>query len=156
MGKEIERKFLVTTQGWRAGPPGVSIRQGYLVQTDNCTVRVRVRGEEGFLTIKGLTSGISRAEYEYSIPLNEAGELLDKLTSGGLIEKYRYRREHGGLTWEVDEFLGENRGLVVAEIELERPDQEISLPDWVGQEVSDDPRYYNASLASTPYTRWQT
>jgi adenylate cyclase len=156
MGMEIERKFLVAGDGWRPGPAGVRVRQGYLARAGNCTVRVRTQGDRAFLTVKGRTSGITRAEYEYGIPLADANEMLDSLTDGALIEKYRYLREFGGLTWEVDEFLGENRGLVMAEIELESADQQIWLPDWVGAEVSDDPRYYNANLAHKPYTTWKS
>jgi CYTH domain-containing protein len=115
---------------------------------------VRVVGEQGTLTIKGKSEGIARAEYEYSIPVAEANSMLDQLCFRPLIEKTRYRVEHGGLVWEIDDFAGENQGLVMAEVELHRPDQEIELPGWVGQEVSDDSRYYNANLVEHPYSQW--
>jgi CYTH domain-containing protein len=154
MGTEIERKFLVVGDGWRPGPPGVLVRQGYLAQSPTCTVRVRVAGDEAYLTIKGETTGISRREYEYPIPAEEANEMLDVLCPKPLIEKVRHYRDFGGLRWEIDEFLGENAGLILAEVELESEDREITLPDWAGADVSDDPRYYNVNLARMPYTKW--
>jgi CYTH domain-containing protein len=115
---------------------------------------VRLAGEQGYLTIKGLTVGISRAEYEYAIPAEEAQEMLDNLCDRPLIEKTRYKIEFAGLIWEVDEFAGENQGLIVAEVELTHANQSIELPDWIDKEVSDDPRYYNVNLVQHPYSEW--
>jgi CYTH domain-containing protein len=154
MAQEIERKYLLRSDAWRQGAEGIVYRQGYLCVDPERTVRVRVIGEQGTLTIKGKTEGIARAEYEYSIPVADANSMLDQLCFRPLIEKTRYRVEHGGLVWEIDDFAGENQGLVMAEVELHRPDQEIELPGWVGQEVSDDSRYYNANLVEHPYSQW--
>ena len=154
MGQEIERKFLVRSDAWRWGAEGLYCRQGYLASDISCTVRVRVLGDKGFLTVKGRMEGISRAEYEYGIPVQDAHEMLDRLCPRPLIEKYRYLREYAGQTWEVDEFVGENQGLVVAEIELRTADEAIALPEWVGREVTADPRYLNVNLAKRPYTTW--
>jgi adenylate cyclase len=154
MGVEIERKFLVVSDGWRNLGEGVLYRQGYLASRDGITVRVRVAGETGYLTIKGATQGISRAEYEYSIPLADATELLDTLCDRPLIEKTRYRIHWEGVLWEVDEFRGANEGLILAEVELTDAEHLIHLPDWVGQDVSDDPRYFNVSLVQYPYREW--
>jgi adenylate cyclase len=155
MGIEIERKFLVVGEGWRGLAEGVTYRQGYLASRDGITVRVRVAGETGYLTIKGASQGISRAEYEYVIPLDDAIELLDTLCDRPLIEKIRYRIHWEGLLWEVDEFMGANQGLIVAEVELTDADQLIHLPDWIGSDVSDDPRYFNVSLTRFPYREWR-
>ncbi len=154
MGIEIERKFLLKNDHWRAGARGVEFRQGYLSTTPERTVRVRLEGTLGKLTIKGKSSGISRAEYEYEIPAAEAGELLDSLCLRPLIEKTRYRVEHAGRVWEVDEFHGANAGLILAEVELETAEAVLELPEWIGQEVSDDPRYFNANLVQHPYAEW--
>jgi adenylate cyclase len=154
MGLEIERKFLVRGDGWRVGAVPVLCRQGYLRSDIDCTIRVRVLGEAGFLTIKGKMDGIARLEYEYPIPVAEAHELLDRMCAGPVVEKYRHAVCHAGVTWEVDEFLRDNQGLIVAEVELRAADQAIALPDWVGQEVSADPRYLNVNLAKQPYTQW--
>ncbi|HXV21349.1 MAG TPA: CYTH domain-containing protein [Desulfuromonadales bacterium] len=154
MPTEIERKFLVNGTAWKRGATGKLYRQGYLVAEKERTVRVRVVGEESFLTIKGPSKGIARAEYEYRIPPREAAEMLDTLCLQPLIEKYRYRIEHAGLVWEVDEFLGENQGLTLAEVELADEDQAFSLPDWAGEDVSHDPRYYNANLVRHPFSKW--
>jgi CYTH domain-containing protein len=156
MGREIERKFLVRGDGWRQGE-GVLYRQGYLSREPARTVRVRDAGGRAYLTIKGQgegPEGITRSEYEYPIPHEDASELLDRLCERPLIEKTRYRIAHGGHTWEVDEFHGDNQGLVVAEVELASADERPSLPDWIGAEVSDDPRYLNSNLTSRPYRRW--
>ena len=155
MGKEIERKFLVTDPGYREGSLGILHRQGYLSTAKERTVRVRTVEDKGFLTIKGLTRGISRAEFEYEIPLHDAEEMLG-FCEGSIVEKMRYRVMHDDLIWEVDEFLGENRGLIVAEVELESEDQEIRRQSWVGEEVSADPRYINSNLARNPYKSWKT
>ena len=152
MTTEIERKFLVTGADWQNADP-VYYCQGYLSRDKLRTVRVRIAGDRGFLTVKGLTRGACRAEFEYAIPLADARSLL-LLCDGPTVEKYRRVIPHAGLDWEVDEFLGENAGLVIAEVELESEDQEIIRPDWVGAEVTNDPRYYNANLAGTPYRLW--
>jgi CYTH domain-containing protein len=155
MGREIERKFLVQGDAWRSGPAGHFCRQGFLLNSVECTVRVRVIGGQAYLTIKGRAEGISRPEYEYPIPVADANELLDRLCLPPLIEKTRFIREVNGLKWEIDEFAGLNQGLIVAEIELKSPDQAVALPPWVGLEVTADPRYLNASLVKQPYTTWR-
>lgn len=153
MGKEIERKFLVTGNGWRDAP-ATTYRQGYLSTDRNRTVRVRVAGDKGFLTIKGITVGASRTEYEYSIPVEDALEMLANLCLRPLIEKRRYRVDHGGPIWEVDVFFGDNEGLILAEVELENESQQIDLPPWIGREVTGDARFYNANLITHPYRSW--
>ncbi|NOY13262.1 MAG: CYTH domain-containing protein [Deltaproteobacteria bacterium] len=155
MAVEVERKFLVVNDSWRDAATGVLFRQGYLCTEPERTVRVRLAGERGKLTIKGKAVGISRAEYEYPIPAAEAVELLDNLCLRPLIEKTRYRIEYAGRLWEVDEFHGVNAGLLLAEIELETEDQAFALPDWAGKEVSDDPRYYNSNLVREPFKNWR-
>jgi CYTH domain-containing protein len=155
MPVEIERKFLVTGEGWRAGSRPVAIVQGFLaVDPDRCAVRVRVAGERATLTVKGRAEGIRRAEFEYAIPEAQARELL-KLCIPPLIEKTRHLLEFGGRIWEVDEFHGVNRGLVVAEVELPDEDAEITMPPWAGKDVSEDPRYRNTSLTRKPFTTWE-
>jgi CYTH domain-containing protein len=153
MGQEIERKFLVTRDVWRTGA-GILIRQGYLCIENNSVVRVRTKGERAYLTLKGNTAGITRLEFEYEIPVEEANLILEKLCMKPLIEKIRYEAYVSGFKWEIDEFLEENAGLVVAEIELENENQEFTKPDWLGREVSSDFRYQNASLVKNPYSRW--
>jgi CYTH domain-containing protein len=155
MGIEIERKFLVAGTAWRENATSVRCCQGYLCPGSGVTVRVRTMGEQGFLTVKGRGMGLARPEFEYAIPLADATELLATLCVKPLIIKDRYRVEHAGLVWEVDVFAGENEGLVLAEVELAEPDQAVSLPAWVGAEVSGDPRYYNASLVRNPFSRWE-
>lgn len=152
MAVEIERKFLVQGDSWRAAPP-VFYSQGYLNRDKARTVRVRIAGEEAFLTIKGISVGASRAEFEYPIPLWDARELL-ALCEQPLIEKNRRKILYEGFVWEVDEFLGENLGLVVAEIELPTEDTVFAQPDWVGEEVTEDVRYFNSNLSSIPFTCW--
>ena len=154
MGTEIERKFLLAGDGWRSGAEGKLYRQGYLSTASERNVRVRVIGDRGYLTVKGRSEGISRLEFEYEIPLADADSLLDELCLAPLIEKTRFEVEHRGLTWEIDEFAGDNAGLIVAEVELESADQAVELPPWIGREVSDDPRYLNSNLVANPYTRW--
>lgn len=154
MPLEIERKFLVIGDAWRTLGRGTSYRQGYLSTERDRTVRVRMAGERGFLTIKGATEGIARREFEYEIPVQEAAEMLDHLCDRPLIEKTRHRIPWGDLVWEVDEFWGDNEGLIVAEIELPAPTYPLELPDWIGTEVSHDPRYFNAALAKLPFKRW--
>ncbi|HEY0891991.1 MAG TPA: CYTH domain-containing protein [Cellvibrio sp.] len=152
MAIEIERKFLVLGDAWRDAPP-VFYSQGYLNRDKARTVRVRIAGEEAFLTIKGTSVGARRAEFEYPIPVWDARELL-ALCEQPLIEKNRRKILHEGFIWEVDEFLGENLGLVVAEIELPAEDAAFTKPDWVGAEVTDDARYFNSNLSRTPFTCW--
>ena len=153
MAIEIERKFLVTGDAWRQGA-GTLFRQGYLNRDKQRTVRVRIAGEQAFLTIKGVTQGATRAEFEYPVPLDDAEQLL-ALCDGPTVEKIRRVVLFEGFAWEVDEFLGHNAGLVVAEIELAAEDQMFARPAWVGREVTEDARYYNSSLATHPYCDWQ-
>jgi CYTH domain-containing protein len=154
MGIEIERKFLLTGDAWKELARGTHYRQGYLNSQKERTVRVRTIDASGFLTIKGVSVGATRMEYEYEIPVQDANVLLDEICEKPIIEKNRYRIEFAGFIWEVDEFFGENEGLVVAEIELESEDQQFEKPEWVGEEVSGDPRYFNSSLIKEPYSTW--
>ncbi|WP_076591531.1 CYTH domain-containing protein [Herminiimonas arsenitoxidans] len=154
MSVEIERKFLVRGTDWKKLGQAVAIRQGYLSSDRDRIVRVRIEDASATLTIKGRMVGITRGEWEYPIPINEADELLNGLCERPLIEKTRTRIVHDGLVWEVDEFFGDNQGLVVAEIELESEGQVFSKPDWVAEEVTDDPRYFNANLLRHPFTAW--
>jgi adenylate cyclase len=151
---EIERKFLVTNDSWKMSARGIPFKQGYLSTDKERTVRVRIAGNQGLITIKGLSHGIARTEFEYDIPVADAQIMLDTLCIKPLIEKMRYTVMYNQLQWEVDEFLGDNQGLVVAEIELAAIDQQIDLPDWVGRDVSDDPRYFNSSLIAHPFRNW--
>lgn len=153
MGTEIERKFLVEEGAWRQAP-ATRYRQGYLSTVKERTVRVRTIGDQGYLTIKGLSVGASRLEFEYPIPVDDANQLLSELCERPLIEKDRHKLDHAGLTWEVDEFFGENQGLILAEVELASEDQPFARPDWVTEEVTEDPRYFNANLIANPYSRW--
>lgn len=156
MGKEIERKFLVVGDQWRKDAEGTRYRQGFLSTDPDRTVRVRVSATaRARLTVKGRTHGATRDEYEYEIPVVDANEMLERLALRPLIEKTRYRVEVSGLTWEVDVFHGVNEGLVLAEVELGSEDQELERPDWCGEEVTGDARYYNASLVSHPYREWK-
>jgi len=150
---EIERKFLVVGSAWRTGS-GIRIWQGYLNRDKARTVRVRVAGEQAFLTVKGPSIGATRAEFEYAISVSDA-EQMRLLCDGPVVQKTRHMVVHGGFTWEVDAFLGENAGLVVAEIELESEEQQFAVPSWAGREVTDDPRYFNSNLASHPYSMWR-
>jgi CYTH domain-containing protein len=154
MGKEIERKFLVKDNSWRALAPGTKYRQGYLNSAKERIVRVRTIDDKGYLTIKGITSGATRAEYEYEIPVTEAEAMLDELCEKPLIEKKRYKIDYEKLIWEVDEFFGENQGLIVAEVELESEDQDYEKPGWIGDEVTGDPKYFNSNLIINPYLKW--
>ena len=153
MSIEIERKFLVHGTDWRQGVP-VRLCQGYLNRDKERTVRVRIAGSRAYLTIKGLTQGVSRPEFEYEIPLHD-GEALLTLCDGPPLEKNRYTLQHAGATWEIDEFLGANAGLVVAEIELTDERQGFERPSWLSTEVSSDPRYFNSSLIAAPYATWR-
>jgi CYTH domain-containing protein len=154
MGTEIERKFLLKNDGWRRGAKGIFLRQGYLTTDPERSVRVRLAGSKGVLTIKGQSSGCVRSEFEYPIPAEDASVLLENLCLRPLIEKVRYPVEAGSRLWVIDEFAGENRGLVVAEIELGSPDETFELPEWIGEEVTHDFRYYNMSLVETPFSQW--
>ncbi|MFK3736512.1 CYTH domain-containing protein [Massilia sp. TN1-12] len=155
MGIEIERKFLLAGDGWRGLGTPTLMRQGYLVADAVRTVRVRIEGERAVITVKGKSTGASRGEWEYAIPVPDAAELLDGLCEQPLVEKVRHRIDHAGHVWEVDEFLGLNAGLVVAEIELGAEDEAFDKPDWIGQEVTGDKRYYNSSLIRHPYSEWK-
>lgn len=154
MAKEIERKFLVKGNSWRNLASGKPYRQGYLSTVKERTVRVRSVGDKGYITVKGPTVGATESEYEYEVPLADANEMLDHLCERPLIEKIRYRIPAGDVTWEVDEFQGENRGLITAEVELADENQAISIPDWIGVEVTGDPRYFNSNLVAHPFCQW--
>ncbi|MFC1858280.1 CYTH domain-containing protein [Thermodesulfobacteriota bacterium] len=153
MALEIERKFLVKEGAWR-NEKGTDYRQGYLNSAKERTVRVRIIDVKGYLTVKGISRGAVRVEYEYEIPVAEAEAMLDDLCEKPLIEKMRYKIELKGLVWEVDEFFGENQGLLVAEVELESEDQTFVKPEWVGEEVTSDSKYFNANLIHHPYSKW--
>jgi adenylate cyclase len=157
MGVEIERKFLVDHKKWAQllKPAGTHYRQGYLLNDDLRTIRVRVTDQQGFITLKGATSGITRKEFEYNIPLEDGIAILDSFAVSE-VEKIRYRVEFAGKIWEVDEFSGDSEGLIMAEIELKDEVEEFEKPDWVTGEVSDDARYYNSNLSTNPYKNWGT
>ena len=155
MATEIERKFLIRDDRWRQqADGGQRIAQGYLIGGRDASVRVRIEGDQANLNIKSATLGIYRQEYEYPIPLEDAREMLDNLCEKPVIEKVRYHVSYTGHVWEIDVFEGENAGLVVAEIELDSEDETFEQPDWLGEEVSDDERYYNVSLVNHPYKDW--
>lgn len=153
---EIERKFKIHTDLWRKldKPAGNNILQGYLLADIDKTIRVRVSNKQGTMTVKGRTVNISREEYEFPVPYETAVDMIQKFTTG-IIEKIRYNIPFKGKVWEVDEFSGANSGLIIAEVELDSEEEEIELPEWVGEEVSMDSRYYNANLAKHPYTEWE-
>lgn len=155
MKKEIERKFLVKGDFMPFVTSSTRIEQGYVAKSEQLTLRIRTRNEQGYLTIKGRTNekGMSRSEWEYEIPVEEARELLK--FSRGTISKTRYLVPVGDHTFEVDEFYGENEGLVVAEVELQDENEEYPRPDWLGEEVTGDRRYYNSQLLKHPYTQWE-
>jgi adenylate cyclase len=155
MAIEIERKFLVINDEYKSGAKGTYYRQGYISIDNRRVVRIRVAGKKAFLAFKSLISERSRSEYEYKIPVHDALELLDKLCLEPVIEKIRYEINYDNDRWIVDEFLAENAGLVVAEIELENENQKFSKPSWLGKEVSSDPRYLNANLVVNPYKHWK-
>ena len=161
MGIEIERKYLVNQAEWRSYKDilnraiiGEKYSQGYIPTNKGTTVRVRIVGDRGYITIKGQTVGHTRAEFEYLIPVEDAREMLTTLCDKPLIEKVRYKVEVDDLVWEVDEFLGDNEGLIIAEVELESEDRQIDLPPWIEREVNDK-KYYNAYLVKHPYSQWQ-
>lgn len=154
MAVEIERKYLISGDGWRAeSPVGVRMAQGYLSREAGRTVRVRVAGDRAWLTIKGATAGISRTEFEYEIPVEEGRQLLE-MCEPSVIDKTRFLVPHGNHVWEVDVFHGENAGLIVAEVELRDESECPELPGWVGREVSDDRRYANSCLSRFPFSSW--
>ncbi len=154
MAKEIERKFLVVGDDWRRLAEGTMYRQGYLNSVKERTVRIRTVGDRAFLTVKGITVGSTRVEYEYEIPVADCNAMLDGLAEQPIIEKKRFRIPFGGLVWEIDEFFGENLGLIVAEVELTSEDQRFDKPAWIGEEVGHDPRYFNSNLIAHPYSKW--
>jgi adenylate cyclase len=153
MAKEIERKFLVDG-GWQPPGDGTAFEQGYLSSAAERTVRVRIEGERAKLTIKGKTSGVSRSEYEYAIPVEDARVMLEELCERPVIVKRRHIVMHAGKKWEVDVFGGDNAGLVIAELELGSEDEAFEKPAWVREEVSHDPRYYNSNLVKNPFKSW--
>ena len=156
MAIEIERKFLLASDRWRAAVThSVEIVQGYIAESDTSSVRVRIAGENGSLNIKGPTLGITRKEYEYDLPLADAREILAEFCAARVITKMRHHAEHKGHIWEIDEFAGRNAGLIVAEIELSSENEVFDRPGWLGDEVSGDPRYYNVCLVEQPYGSWQ-
>jgi adenylate cyclase len=155
MSVEIERKFLVDHKKWAELKklPGAHYHQGYLLNDTNCTIRVRLAGAKGFITVKGANSGISRKEFEYAIPAEDASELI-KTFAISAVEKIRYKITFAGKLWEVDDFLGDNKGLIMAEIELEDESEEFEKPEWITAEVSHDARYYNSNLSKNPFKNW--
>ena len=154
MGLEIERKFLVKNDSWKDEIKEIiSIRQGYLNSETERTVRIRIHGEQGILTIKGKNQNLTRKEFEYPIPLNEALDLL-QICEKPIIKKTRYLISSDNKTWEIDVFEGKNKGLVVAEIELNSEEESFIFPSWLGEEVSSDAKYYNSSLITAPYSSW--
>ncbi|WP_250630414.1 CYTH domain-containing protein [Rhodoflexus caldus] len=155
MPVEIERKFLVKNQDWKKNAEAKVFRQGYLCNDNGKTVRVRIAGEDAFITVKGNAQYISRAEFEYAIPVEDALYMLNALCQRPLIEKTRYYVPYKGLMWEIDEFEGDNSGLIIAEVELTDENQEVPLPPWAGAEVTGDERYYNANLVRNPYKNWK-
>ena len=156
MAKEIERKFTVINDSWRAHvKSSARYRQGYMGQADKASIRVRLENDRALLNIKSATLGVERLEYEYEIPVADANEMLDRLCEKPLIEKTRFFVDHDGHEWEVDVFEGDNEGLVVAEIELDSADEQFSRPEWAGEDVSHDTRYYNVCLVTHPYKDWQ-
>jgi adenylate cyclase len=154
MAKEIERKFLVKNESFKLFSTGIVYRQGYLSRDKERTVRVRVAGENAYITIKGLTNGMERLEFEYPISLADANEMLETLCLKPLIEKMRYNIMTDGHLWEVDEFIGDNEGLTVAEVELKSSDEQVKIPDWIGQEVTGDLMYFNSNLVINPFKNW--
>ncbi len=155
MGVEIERKFLVVNDHWkRAAESESRLKQGYLAAQPGLAIRVRIDAGRAQLTIKGGTEGIRRSEYEYEIPPGDAEAMLADLTTGSVIDKTRYRVRCGAHLWDLDVFHGDNDGLVVAEIELQSETEAFDMPEWAGEEVSGDARYYNANLIKHPFRDW--
>lgn len=155
MGLEIERKFLVINDQWKDSVISESVlKQGYLSLQANATVRVRVDGHQAFLTVKSATTGISRAEFEYSIPVTDAESMLQQIAEKPFVDKIRYKVKCGDHVWDLDLFHGANLGLVVAEVELDHEQESFEMPAWAGQEVSSDSRYRNTNLVSHPFNQW--
>jgi adenylate cyclase len=156
MAIEIEHKFLLTSEKWRDHVSrSAAMRQGYLTSNSNSSVRIRISGDKAWLNIKSAIAGNRRHEYEYEIPVHDADEIIASLCRKPLIEKTRHYVHHENHTWEIDEFSGENKGLIVAEIELSKQNEEFTLPVWIGKEVTNDLRYYNNTLAQHPYSTWK-
>ena len=155
MAKEIVRKYLVTSTEWKSLSEKKLYRQGYLAINNGGVVRVRTVSDKGYLTIKSQRNNLTRDEFEYEIPFEDAEYMLENLCIKPLVEKYRTKINYNGMVWEVDDFIGENEGLVIAEIELEYENQKIDLPSWIGAEVTNDPKYYNSNLVNMPYSRWK-
>jgi adenylate cyclase len=156
MATEIERKFLVANENWKsAAEAPTHYRQGYLSTEGRAAIRVRLSDKGAVLTIKASVAGTTRAEFEYDMPAEDAHELLDNFCVGTVIEKSRYCLQHQGHLWEIDVFAGDNAGLVMAEVELKSEAEDIQRPDWLGEEVTGDARYYNDYLAKHPYRHWQ-
>lgn len=155
MAKEIERKFLVKNDNFKNNSVAVLFRQGYLSTDIDRVVRVRIEGNQAKLTIKGKNSGMTRDEFEYEIPVDQAKELLDKLCLKPIIEKYRYKVEVDNLIWEVDQFMGDNEGLIIAEVEVPSEDYRFDIPEWIDKEVTGIERYYNSYISQHPYKNWQ-
>ncbi len=156
MGIEIERKFLLASEAWRAdADEGVKMKQGYFSGVAGATVRVRIAGEQAFLTIKGRPSGLIRSEFEYPVPVGDAEAMLREFCGTRIIDKCRYHVPYNGFVWEVDEYFGENAGLFTAELELDSAGTEFPVPPWLGEEVTGDSRYTNGSLSRMPFARWE-
>lgn len=155
MAHEIERKYLVTPGMWVPASAGTHFVQGYLNSQKERVVRVRIEGDQARLTIKGLTTGLTRLEFDYPIPLADATVMLEQLCERPLIDKHRHVETFRGLTWEIDVFHGDNEGLVIAEVELTSEIDVVVLPPWAGDDVSGDPRYFNSNLLTHPYRTWQ-
>lgn len=157
MGWEIERKFIVNKKEWEkiSKPRGKHLQQGYLLTDPEKTIRIRITDDKAYLTIKGITKGATRKEFEYEIPKSDANELLMNFSVSGLT-KTRYKMRYKGKTWEVDEFLGDNTGLIMAEIELKRENEEIEIPEWIDKEVTAEEKYYNSNLSVNPYKNWKS
>jgi adenylate cyclase len=155
MAQEIERKFLLAHDGWRtAVSHHEAMRQGYLAASPQCSIRIRIADKQAFLNLKSATLGVSRHEFEYPVPVDEAREMFTLFCADRCLDKVRYYVPQGPHIWEIDVFEGQNAGLVVAEIELTSADEDFVRPSWLGREVSDDPRYYNSCLIDHPYLRW--
>jgi len=155
MAKEIERKFRVRSDAWRAQVKrSTLLRQGYLANTTRASIRVRLEGERALLSVKGMEPGVSRDEFEVAVPMADAREMLERLCEGRAIEKWRHIVVHEGSEWEIDEFLAENAGLVIAELELKSEHESFARPPWLGAEVTHDERYYNFRLSQKPYRHW--
>jgi adenylate cyclase len=155
MGTEIERKFLLSTEDWRGQvSQSQSMVQGYLADGERCSVRVRIAGDQASLNLKGMTIGASRSEFEYPLSIDDGRYMLEHYCPDRQVEKVRHIVDFGGKRWEIDEFGGRNRGLVVAEIELDSEQEQFLRPPWLGEEVTGEPRYYNLMLADEPYQSW--